>query len=98
MVIHSKNQFKAKRFIQLHPFHRIKQGDLHSIQVPPSLPYLPFISVNRTNNILGIAKMMSTFEEDKSFDCWFNDGYTGSFQIKWIYIKDVDFAKLNIKE
>jgi len=55
--------------------------------------YLIFSVVN-SNHILGIAKMTSDMNDDDSFKFWWEPmKWFGSFQIKWVFIKDIHYSK-----
>ena len=59
--------------------------------------HLKFIhSVVKTRNLLGVAKMVSTYNAEDSLGHWLEkEKYQGSFNIKWIFIKDVPFSKID---
>lgn len=56
--------------------------------------YLIFLPHNKNDwetNIIGIAKLTSDFNYSKHFLFWDRDAYYfGTFQISWIYVKDVN--------
>ena len=53
-----------------------------------------FFSCNGSGRYVGLAKMKSEFDENKSFDYWTQDNkWTGLFEVEWIFIKDVPFKE-----
>jgi hypothetical protein len=55
--------------------------------------YLIFSVVN-SNHILGIAKMTSDIKDDDSFMYWWEPAkWYGSFQLEWVFVKDIHHAK-----
>jgi len=63
---------------------------------PTEEPQIFFIySVVNTKNLLGVAKVNSNYNIDDTFTYWLEgDKYKGSFKIKWLFIKDVPFGKV----
>ena len=56
-------------------------------------------SVVKTRNLLGVAKMVSNFNPQDSLGHWLEkEKYPGSFNIKWIFIKDVPFSRIDTPE
>jgi hypothetical protein len=55
--------------------------------------YLIFSVVN-SNHVLGVAKMISDVKDDETFMFWWEPmKWFGSFQIKWLFIKDIHYSK-----
>jgi len=61
--------------------------------------YLIFSVVN-SNHVLGVAKMTSDVKNEETFMFWWEPAkWFGTFQLSWIFIKDVHFSKFDqIKE
>jgi hypothetical protein len=64
---------------------------------PTEEPQIFFVfSVVNTKNLLGVAKVSSNYNIDDSFAYWLEgDKYKGSFKIKWLFVKDVAFTKID---
>jgi hypothetical protein len=55
--------------------------------------YLIFSVVN-SNHILGVAKLTSDLKVEESFKFWWEPmKWFGSFQIQWVFIKDIHYSK-----
>lgn len=55
--------------------------------------YLVFTVVS-SNQFLGVAKMTSNINDDESFRYWWEPcKWFGSFQIKWLFVKDIHHSK-----
>ncbi len=53
-----------------------------------------FFSCNGSGRYVGIARMKTPCDENKSFDLWTQDGkWPGLFDVEWIFIKDVPFKE-----
>jgi hypothetical protein len=63
---------------------------------PDEEPQVFFIySVVNTKNLLGVARVSSNYNIDDTFTYWLEgDKYKGSFKIKWLFVKDVPFGKV----
>jgi len=58
-------------------------------------PIYLFFSVNGSGCFCGMAKMESLVDYSKSFGAWaLDDKWTGQFQVKWIFIKNVPNKRL----
>lgn len=63
-----------------------KENNSKSIKVPIYL----FFSVVKSQQFLGVAEMVSDFDPKNSFKYWWEGcKWFGSFEVKWIYIKDI---------
>ena len=53
-----------------------------------------FFSCNGSGRYVGVAKMKSACDENKSFEYWTQDGkWPGLFDVEWLFIKDVPFKE-----
>ena len=53
-----------------------------------------FFSCNGSGRFIGVAKMKSGCDNNKSFEYWTQDGkWPGLFQVEWVFIKDVPFKE-----
>ena len=53
-----------------------------------------FFSCNGSGRYVGVAKMKSDCDYNKSFDYWTQDGkWPGLFEVEWLFIKDVPFKE-----
>ncbi len=52
-----------------------------------------FFSVNGSGQFCGMAQMMSRIDYDKKSKIWSQNKWNGTFQVDWIYVKDVPNAK-----
>lgn len=53
-----------------------------------------FFSCNGSGRFVGMARMKSPCDNEKSFDYWTQDGkWPGVFEVEWIFIKDVPFRE-----
>lgn len=52
-------------------------------------PIYLFFSVNASGQFSGMAQMESAIDYTKKFGCWAQDKWSGTFAIKWLFIKDV---------
>ena len=53
-----------------------------------------FFSCNGSGRFVGVAKMKSACDNNKSFEYWTQDGkWPGIFEVEWIFIKDVPFKE-----
>ena len=53
-----------------------------------------FFSCNGSGRYVGVAKMKSACDENKTFDYWTQDGkWPGLFEVEWLFIKDVPFKE-----
>ena len=64
-----------------------------SSETVPASVYL-FFSVNSSGQFCGMAEMMSRVDYDSSSKLWSQDKWRGTFQVKWIYVKDVPNGRL----
>ncbi|XP_073136572.1 uncharacterized protein [Henckelia pumila] len=62
---------------------RIAAGD------PTGCPVFLFFSVNASGQFCGVAEMTGPVDFLKDMDFWQQDKWSGSFPVKWRYIKDV---------
>lgn len=62
------------------------------LQAGNSSVYL-FFSVNGSGQFCGMAQMLSRIDYEKKSKIWTQNKWTGSFNVKWIYVKDVPNAK-----
>ena len=53
-----------------------------------------FFSVNGSGQLCGIAQMLSRVDYDSKSKIWSQDKWNGTFDINWIYVKDVPNIKL----
>ena len=53
-----------------------------------------FYSVNGSGQFCGMAQMMSQIDYDSKFEIWSQDKWQGTFEVNWIYVKDVPNIKL----
>uniref|UniRef100_A0A7N0UJ65 YTH domain-containing family protein n=1 Tax=Kalanchoe fedtschenkoi TaxID=63787 RepID=A0A7N0UJ65_KALFE len=56
-------------------------------------PVFLFFSVNASGNFCGVAEMMGRVDFHKDMDFWQQDKWSGSFPVKWHFIKDVPNVK-----
>jgi len=63
---------------------------------PDQKPQIYLIySVVNTKNLLGVARMDSHYNVDDTFTYWLESNkYKGSYKIKWLFIKDVPFTRV----
>lgn len=60
-----------------------------------SFVYL-FFSPNKSGRFVGVAKMKSDCDYNKTFDFWTQDNkWMGLFDVEWIFIKDVPMKEFN---
>jgi len=53
-----------------------------------------FFSCNGSGRYVGIARMKTPCDEERTFDFWTQDGkWTGLFDVEWLFIKDVPFKE-----
>ena len=53
-----------------------------------------FFSCNGSGRYVGVAKMKSACDENKTFEYWTQDGkWPGLFEVEWLFIKDVPFKE-----
>ena len=52
-------------------------------------PVYLFFSVNASGQFSGMAQMESALDYTNKFGCWAQDKWSGSFMIKWTFIKDI---------
>uniref|UniRef100_A0A7S0JCS6 YTH domain-containing protein n=1 Tax=Calcidiscus leptoporus TaxID=127549 RepID=A0A7S0JCS6_9EUKA len=52
-------------------------------------PIYLFFSVNASGQFSGMAQMECAIDYTKKFGCWAQDKWSGTFAIKWVFIKDV---------
>lgn len=52
-----------------------------------------FFSVNGSGQFCGMAQMLSRIDYGKKSKIWSQNKWTGSFNVNWIYVKDVPNAK-----
>jgi len=52
-------------------------------------PVYLFFSVNASGQFSGMAQMDSALDYTNKFGCWAQDKWSGSFAIKWTFIKDI---------
>ena len=53
-----------------------------------------FFSCNGSGRYVGIAKMKTPCDENRTFEFWTQDGkWTGLFDVEWLFIKDVPFKE-----
>jgi len=52
-------------------------------------PIYLFFSVNASGQFSGMAQMESSIDYTKKFGCWAQDKWSGTFAIKWLFIKDI---------
>ncbi|BAT87743.1 uncharacterized protein HKW66_Vig0071840 [Vigna angularis] len=52
-------------------------------------PIFLFFSVNASGQFCGVAEMVGTVDFNKNMDFWQQDKWSGSFPVKWHFIKDV---------
>ena len=53
-----------------------------------------FFSCNGSGRYVGISKMKTPCDENRSFEFWTQDGkWTGLFDVEWLFIKDVPFKE-----
>ena len=53
-----------------------------------------FFSCNGSGRYVGVARMKSACDENKSFEYWTQDGkWPGLFDVEWLFIKDVPFKE-----
>ncbi|ESW19399.1 hypothetical protein PHAVU_006G121600 [Phaseolus vulgaris] len=52
-------------------------------------PIFLFFSVNASGQFCGVAEMIGTVDFNKNMDFWQQDKWSGSFPVKWHFIKDV---------
>ena len=53
-----------------------------------------FFSCNGSGRYVGVARMKTTCDLNKSFELWTQDGkWMGLFDVEWIFIKDVPFKE-----
>ena len=53
-----------------------------------------FFSCNGSGRFLGLARMKSICDFNKSFELWTQDGkWMGLFDVEWLFIKDVPFKE-----
>jgi hypothetical protein len=52
-------------------------------------PIYLFFSVNASGQFCGMAQMASPLDYEKKSDVWQQDKWNGSFQVKWLFIKDI---------
>jgi len=64
-------------------------------------PIYLFYSVNGSGQFVGIAKILSDFDDSKSFDKWDQKKkWAGQFFVEWIFVKDVpnkEFLQIKIE-
>ncbi len=53
-----------------------------------------FFSVNGSGQFCGVAQMLSRIDYDSKSKIWSQDKWNGTFDINWIYVKDVPNVKL----
>jgi YTH domain-containing family protein len=53
-----------------------------------------FFSVNSSGHFCGIAEMMTRLDYESKSELWTQDKWQGTFEVKWIYVKDVPNIKL----
>ncbi|KAK4374501.1 hypothetical protein RND71_005178 [Anisodus tanguticus] len=68
--------------------HRIAAGN------PRACPIFLFFSVNASGQFCGVAEMTGPVDFYKDMDFWQQDKWSGSFPVKWHFIKDEEKAKL----
>ena len=53
-----------------------------------------FFSCNGSGRFIGVARMKSACDNNKSFEYWTQDGkWPGIFEVEWVFIKDVPFKE-----
>ena len=53
-----------------------------------------FFSCNGSGRYVGIARMKTPCDEERTFEFWTQDGkWTGLFDVEWLFIKDVPFKE-----
>ena len=53
-----------------------------------------FFSCNGSGRFVGVARMKSACDNNKSFEYWTQDGkWPGIFEVEWVFIKDVPFKE-----
>lgn len=53
-----------------------------------------FFSCNGSGRFVGVARMKTPCDNDKSFEYWTQDGkWPGIFEVEWVFIKDVPFKE-----
>ena len=53
-----------------------------------------FFSCNGSGRYVGIARMKTSCDENRTFEFWTQDGkWTGLFDVEWLFIKDVPFKE-----
>ena len=58
-----------------------------------SFVYL-FFSCNGSGRYVGVAKMKSPYDYNRTFDFWTQDNkWSGLFDVEWIFIKDIPFKE-----
>ncbi|XP_046362486.1 YTH domain-containing family protein 1-like isoform X1 [Haliotis cracherodii] len=57
-------------------------------------PVYLLYSVNGSGHFCGLAQMMSPVDYLKNCGVWAQDKWKGSFEVKWIYVKDVPNSQL----
>ncbi|XP_072976849.1 uncharacterized protein [Typha angustifolia] len=60
-----------------------------SVGKPRNCPIFLFFSVNTSGQFCGVAEMVGPVDFDKDMDFWQQDKWSGSFPVKWHFIKDV---------
>ena len=53
-----------------------------------------FFSCNGSGRYVGVARMKTSCDENRTFEFWTQDGkWTGLFDVEWLFIKDVPFKE-----
>lgn len=53
-----------------------------------------FFSCNGSGRFVGVARMKTAVDNDKSFEYWTQDAkWLGLFEVEWVFIKDVPFKE-----
>jgi len=85
-----RENVKKSRFFVIKSYS--KDDVIHSIKNGICV-YL-FFSVNSSGHFCGIAEMMTRLDYESKSELWTQDKWKGTFEVKWIYVKDVPNIKL----